>query len=231
MNGLFITGTDTGIGKTTVGAAFVRAVVASGVRVRALKPVESGCETDAAGEFVPADALKLRAASSVPDAPLAEIIRYRLAEPLAPAVAAERANVEVDVEECLALVGRARSDADFVTVEGAGGLLVPFAGTAATGYVTVADFAALVGFPVLVVARARLGTINHTLLTIRELERRNLTCAGVILNDAEGDAEREVETNAAVLRSFGVNVLAEVPHAMSGSVSLELFLNVWKSLS
>lgn len=231
MNGLFITGTDTGIGKTTVGAAFVRAVVASGVRVRALKPIESGCETDAAGELVPADALKLRAASSVPDAPLSEIIRYRLAEPVAPAVAAEREQVEIDVDECLALVERARADADFVTVEGAGGLLVPFAGTAATGYVTVADFAARVGFPVLVVARARLGTINHTLLTVRELERRNLACAGVILNDADGDAKTEVETNAAVLRSFGVNVLAEVPHDVSGSVSSEFFFNVWKSLS
>ncbi len=231
MRGLFITGTDTGIGKTTVGAALVRAVVASGVRVRALKPIESGCETDAAGEFIPADALKLRAASSVPDAPLSEIIRYRLAEPLAPAVAAERANEELNVDECLALVRRAQADAEVVTVEGAGGLLVPFAGTAAGGYVTVADFAARVGFPVLVIARARLGTINHTLLTVRELERRNLTCAGVVLNDADGDAGTEIQTNAEVLRSFGVKVLAELPYDVSGSVSLEPFFQIWKSLS
>lgn len=119
---------------------------------------------------MPADALELRHASSFPGCPLAEVNHYALAEPLAPAVAAERAGVELDLAKCVNLVRQAQATADWVVVEGAGGLLVPLARNRQSGYITVADFIQLLGFPSLVIARTRLGTINHTLLTLNEEE-------------------------------------------------------------
>ncbi|MBX7221939.1 MAG: dethiobiotin synthase [Blastocatellia bacterium] len=210
--GIFITGTDTGVGKTTVGAGLIAALAASGKIVQALKPIESGCVTDADGDLYPADADMLRQASSFPGQPLSACIRYRLAEPLAPAIAAERAGIHLDLAECITLVRQAQEQADLVFVEGAGGLLVPFAGNRATGYITVADFIAELGLPVLLVARARLGTLNHTLLTLNELKRRNLTCLGVILNQTDAESGVECEDNAAVLEHMGAPVWGMVPY-------------------
>ncbi|HNB70999.1 MAG TPA: dethiobiotin synthase [Acidobacteriota bacterium] len=209
--GIFITGTDTGIGKTTVGAALVAALVATNQTVRVVKPVESGCLPDKEGNLMPADALELRHASSFPGCPLAEVNHYALAEPLAPAVAAERAGVELDLAKCVNLVRQAQATADWVVVEGAGGLLVPLAGNRQSGYITVADFIQLLGFPALVIARTRLGTINHTLLTLNELERRNMSCLGVILNQSDPQKGLEDEDNVHVLQALGVRVLATVP--------------------
>jgi dethiobiotin synthetase len=211
----FVTGTDTGVGKTAVTCALVRTLIQSGCRARAVKPIESGCAMDAAGELQPADALAHRRAAGLEHLPLERFIRYRLAEPLAPAVAAERAGVTIELEACLELVQSAAAETDVLLVEGAGGLLVPLAGTAGTGYQTVADFIARLGCPTLVVARARLGTLNHVLLTWNELHRRGLPGVGVILNDTDAEAGLEREDNARVLRAFGVPVLAELPYDMT----------------
>ncbi|MFQ3581416.1 MAG: dethiobiotin synthase [Chloracidobacterium sp.] len=208
----FVTGTDTGVGKTAVTCALVRSLTAAGYRARAIKPIETGCAVSADGELLPADALAHRAASGLAELPLERFIRYRLREPLAPAVAAERAGVDLDISTCLELIRTAQTETDILLVEGAGGLLVPFTGTARNGYQTVADVIETLGVPVLVVARARLGTLNHVLLTWEELRRRNLVCAGVILNDVDAEAGLEREDNARVLRTFGVPVLAELPY-------------------
>lgn len=211
----FVTGTDTGVGKTTVVTTLIRLLVAAGRRARAVKPIESGCRRAPDGELEPADALAHRRAAGLDHLPLERFIRHRLEEPLAPAVAAERAGVALDFAACVELVGAAQAETDILLVEGAGGLLVPFTGDARSGYQTVADFIAALNVPVLVVARARLGTLNHTLLTVRELDRRGLACAGVILNDVDAETGPEREDNARVLRAFGVPVSAELPYGVA----------------
>jgi dethiobiotin synthetase len=228
--GFFITGTDTGVGKTTVGTALVRAMVASGATVRALKPIESGCVYGPDGALMAADAEALRAASSFPDARLSDVARYCLIEPLAPAIAAERAGVSLDLAECVAFVRRAQAFAEWTVVEGAGGALVPFVGSERDGYVTVADFIAKLGLPALVVARSRLGTINHTLLTVNELRRRGINVIGVVLNDATNDAGLETEDNARALRALGVNILGELPHGASGEAAEATLKAIWTAV-
>ncbi len=211
----FVTGTDTGVGKTAVTCALVRTLIHAGCRARAVKPIESGCTLGSGGELQPADALAHRRAAGLEHLPLERFIRYPLPEPLAPAVAAERAGVRIELEACLELVQAAAAETDVLLVEGAGGLLVPLAGTAGEGYQTVADFIARLGCPTLIVARARLGTLNHVLLTWNELCRRGLPCVGVILNDTDAQAGPEREDNARVLRAFGVPVLAELPYGLT----------------
>ena len=123
MSGLFVTGTDTGCGKTAVAVALARTLRAAGRTVRVLKPVETGCELQN-GEPAPADALALAAAAG-DAAPLERICPYRLRLPAAPAVAAAEEGVEIDLDRLEQAYGEAASGADLVLVEGAGGLRVP----------------------------------------------------------------------------------------------------------
>lgn len=187
---LFITGTDTGCGKTAVGCALARTLRRAGARVRVLKPVETGCAPH------PADALALAAAAQ--DAsPLDRLCPYRFRLPASPAVAAraEGADGAEDGEGAMvrlapirAALEAARRDADIVLVEGAGGLLVPLAPG-----LDMAGLAAQLDLPLLIVARASLGTHNHTLLTLEAARSRSLAVAGVAVSHAQAglsDAER-----------------------------------------
>src|SRR5262249_34231968 len=147
MKAYFVTGTDTGVGKTFVSAGILHSLRRRGVRVAALKPAETGCDPE------PADgALLARAAGACPVP-----FTYRL--PVAPAVAARVEGNPFTLAPVRAAFDAL--DADFCLVEGAGGLLVPFADD-----LLAADVAAALALPVLVVARASLGTINHTVLTV-----------------------------------------------------------------
>lgn len=210
MPGLFVTGTDTGVGKTTVAAALLRAARARGLDVGAMKPAESGCARGADGALVPADALRLLRAAGGDD-PLDRVCPFRLEAPLAPGIAAAREGVEVSLDAIeaahRALAARHRHG---VVVEGAGGLLVPLD----AGFATVADLAVRLALPLLVVARPTLGTINHTALTVEAAAARGLACRGVILNAADAAAEEAATENArAIERLTGVPVLACLPHA------------------
>jgi len=173
VSAIFVTGTDTGCGKTAVACALARSLRAAGRRVRVLKPIETGCERG-----VPADALALAEAAQ-DDAPLERLCPYRLALPAAPEVAAHAEGVAIDLERIEAALARARSDADLVIVEGAGGLLVPV-----TSGLDMAGLAAHLGLPLLVAARASLGTINHTLLTLEAARTRKLRLLGVVVSHA-----------------------------------------------
>src|SRR5947208_10338258 len=150
MSALFVTGTDTGVGKTFVACALATALRQRGRRVAVMKPVETGVE----GE--PADALALRAAAADP-APLDDICPYRLRAPLAPAVAARLEGVTIDVARLVALVARRRQEADLLLVEGAGGLLVPFA-----PQTTWAERPVGTGLPPLSWGANRTGTVNQS---------------------------------------------------------------------
>lgn len=168
MRGLFVTGTDTGVGKTIVGAALLRLALRADLNPLPYKPVETGCDPE------PADATRLWIAAGRP-VPLASVCPWPLPLPAAPAQAAEAAGIQLDLAS-LAAAAPHLPASRYLLVEGAGGLLVPYAGAA-----TAADLAPLLGLPLLVVARTALGTVNHTALTLRELQRRGLPLAGVVL--------------------------------------------------
>jgi dethiobiotin synthetase len=198
--GLFIAGTDTGVGKTFVACGLAAALRAKGADVGVFKPFESGV---GAGH---SDYRLLKEASGTKD-PDDWICPYRFEEALAPMVAAERAGVAIDwchVTDCFESIAIKH---DFVIVEGAGGLLVPL-GEGKTNI----DLIRECEFPVLLVARLGLGTINHTLLSLEALERRGIPCVGVVLNQTRETSGVAEETNPEVLRKLTrVPVLGVVP--------------------
>ena len=182
--GLFITGTDTGVGKTLLAATLARYFSRRGLNVGVMKPCETGvADVRQPGE----DARLLRwAAGSRDDDSL--VAPYRFREPLAPSLAAEREQVIIDpvrISEALTVISAGK---DLVLIEGAGGLMVPLRG----GYL-IADLVRDLGLPLLVVTRASLGTINHTLLTILAARSMELPLAGFMINrmPAHPDAAEE----------------------------------------
>ncbi len=171
MSAVFVTGTDTGCGKTAVASALARSIRDAGRRVRVLKPIETGCANG-----VPEDARALALAAE-DDAELDRLCPYRLALPAAPEIAARDEGVPLGLGPIDAALARARADADLVIVEGAGGLLVPI-----SPGLDMAGLAAHMRLPLLVVARAALGTINHTLLTLEAARARGLRVIGVVVS-------------------------------------------------
>jgi dethiobiotin synthetase len=196
--GVFVTGTDTDVGKTVVAVGLVRSCVRLGMRVAVYKPVEAGAQTDALGLWEASGRL----------GPQEDVCRVRLALPAAPAVAAHEEGRAVGAADLLDGFRRQASRADVVVVEGAGGLLVPLA----QGY-CVADLAGDIGLPLLVVARDALGTINHTLLTLEAARTRSLPVAGVVLNRVYRDPDPTTRTNRATLLGLTrLPVLGPFPH-------------------
>lgn len=199
--GYFIAGTDTGVGKTQVAALIVRALRAQNVDAAGFKPICCGDREDAE-RLVAAAAgrLSLNAVNPV-----------WLRPPVAPYVAAMIEGRAVDVDLVRDAYRQARAQVPVLIVEGAGGWLVPVARD-----FSMADLAVEFGLPVIVVAANKLGTINHTLLTVRAVQQAGLECAGVLLNEAQPGAEGDpaVVTNAGVLEellgAWGVPLWGEV---------------------
>jgi len=204
--GLFITGTDTGVGKTIVTAALARVLREGGRDVGVMKPVATGCVHRREG-LVSEDAEFLAHAADAPE-PLEEINPVRLAEPLAPTVAAARANIELDFAPVWAAWRRLRDAHEVLLVEGIGGILCPV-----TRKMFVADMAVRFALPVLIVARPNLGTINHTALTVEAVRSRGLEVAGIVINRYNRDTEDVAEMTAPdeIQRATGVAVLGLVP--------------------
>lgn len=172
--GIFVTGTDTGVGKTIVAATLARLLRMNGVSVGVMKPVTSGCREEA-GQLVSDDALLLCRAAGIPCS--GDVAPYRLREPLAPADAARIDGVRIDFSAIKAAFERLAATYQYVIVEGAGGLMVPL-----SGGLLVADLARELDLSLLVVARPGLGTINHTVLTCFSAQQLGLQVAGVIVN-------------------------------------------------
>ena len=206
--GLFVTGTDTGVGKTYVSAGIVTTLLSRGVDVGVMKPAETGCRMRA-GRLMPRDALLLMKSARVKD-PLSLVNPFRFRDPLAPSIAAERDGKKIDPDKILKAFDALRERHDFMIVEGAGGIMVPLC-----GHYTYLDLACALGLPVLIVARPGLGTINHTLLTISALNGRNIQIAGVVINHAldtkPGLAE---ESGPAVIEKIsGTRIVGIISHA------------------
>ncbi|WP_129125672.1 dethiobiotin synthase [Geomonas oryzae] len=181
---IFITGTDTGVGKTIASATIAMLLRRMGHSVGVMKPVTSGCiERD--GKLVSEDAELLCFGAGVPVTP--DCTPYLLRAPLAPSVSASQDGVRINFQVIKEAYDRLAQKHEFVIVEGAGGLMVPLAGG-----LLVADLALHLGLPIVVVARPNLGTINHTLLTTFTARTMGLKVKGVIVNrypDAPDQAE------------------------------------------
>lgn len=204
--GIFITGTDTGVGKTVVACGLAALLRESGYRVGVMKPAETGCE-ERDGKLFPQDAYYLKEASGC-DEPLEKICPYRLRDPLAPGIAAEREGVKIDISLLERIYGEISSAHDITLVEGAGGLLVPILPS-----FTYADLAKLLKLPLLVVAANRLGAINHLLLTLEYASSHGLRVLGYVFNRLDGLPSLAADTNREVLLSLtAVPSLGEIPY-------------------
>ncbi len=203
MRAFFVTGTDTGVGKTFVAAALLRSAAANGLRASAQKPAETGVEHD----DLPDDARALVKACGRDLAP-DDVSPFRYREPLAPAVARERHKRRFDLQVVRQAFGRLAADADLLLVEGAGGLLCPF-----PDGLSAADLAASLELPLIVVARNALGTVNHTLLTLAEIRRRGLPLAGVVLSQTSPHRDPSEQDNESLIRDRGAPpFVATLPH-------------------
>ena len=211
MRGFFITGTDTGVGKTQVTCGLAAALHRAGHRVGVIKPVETGCAPSSTGGALrAADAEALRFFAASPHAPDV-ICPQRFAEPLAPAVAARRAGTEVDLEAIRSAFAQISTTSDVILAEGAGGLLVPI-----TDEVLMADLAAVLELPVLVVVGSKLGAINHALLTFESARSRGLGVAGYVLNFPTRGSDIAAETNVEELRRLLGEPLGVIPFQPAG---------------
>lgn len=233
--GCFVTGTDTGVGKTAVAGGLAGALRRRGMDAGVMKPVQTGVTRAerAAGGGDGGFLLRAAGLSDPPDL----VTPVCLEAPLAPSVAAEIEGTAVSFGMIDEAFWRLRGRHEFLVVEGAGGLAVPV-----TGRVLMADLALRFRLPVLVVARPGLGTINHTVLTVEFARARGLTVAGVVINGfpvgRDGVAER---TNPVVIADLAdVPVLGTIPHDPAVDVTggrpgglVELFLDFfnWESFA
>jgi dethiobiotin synthetase len=205
LGGLFVTGTDTAVGKTVVARLIVRSLVSTGVRVAVMKPVAAGSFMTPAGPRNE-DALGLIAESNVV-MPYAAVNPYCLASPVSPHLAAREAGVSIELSRIQASFWALRAAADQVIVEGAGGWLAPL-----NEREFVADLAAALDLPVLLVVGLRLGCLNHALLSVAAIRQRRLELAGWIANHIEADFPRAADNVATLTQHIGMPPIARVDH-------------------
>lgn len=193
---VFITGTDTGVGKTHTAVCLLRLLRARGLRCAGMKPICCGDRQDAE--------LLLEASSG--ELSIDEVNPIWLKAPVAPLAATMIEGTPVEPERLLAGLANLRKRFDFVVVEGVGGWLVPI-----SEFYFVSNLAADTGLPVVIVAKNRLGCLNHTLLTVRSVAGHGLACRGVALNSPDGATDAATETNSTILaKTAGVPILPEL---------------------
>jgi dethiobiotin synthetase len=203
--GLFITGTDTGVGKTFVTAGLARCLKDRGIATGVLKPAETGCALRK-GRRIPSDGAFLRHMAGARE-PIEEMVPYRLAAPLAPQVAAEREGIRIQPRRLQSAFRKISSRYDCTLVEGAGGILVPV-----TRKTTMVDLMKQFRLPVLLVIRIGLGTLNHTLLTLFYLAQHDIAVAGIVMNDPDGCRDLSARSNPATLKQWtSVPIFGNIP--------------------
>ncbi|SDH45470.1 dethiobiotin synthase [Alteribacillus bidgolensis] len=204
-NGIFVTGTDTDVGKTFVASGIAAALRKEGKDVGVFKPMLSGIEREEPNS----DTFLLKQMAEDENA-LQDITPFVFEEALAPYLAAKRAGVSVKLDDIMKKWKKIQGSHSFFIAEGAGGITVPYGEKC-----LVSDVAKEIGFPILVVARAGLGTVNHTILTVEHARSKGLAVAGVVINGfkEEGD-DLASKTNPELIEKFAkVPVLGVVPWA------------------
>lgn len=199
---ILITGTDIGVGKTWVACALARALREAGKQVVAIKPVETGCSGQPSKKE---DGVRLARATGQTQPPHAII---RLPDSIAPVLSSERAGAEIDFDALVLKIERFAESAEYAIIEGAGGLLAPV-----TWEWNMADLARVLGARALVVAADRLGTINHTLLTLSALELGGIGCVGVVLTTPEKKDQSTGQNGAAIARLSGIDRVVTLPRS------------------
>lgn len=197
----FVTGTDTGVGKTLVSCAMLHGLAAQGMRVVGFKPVAAGCDERDHNE----DATALRAASSI-QASYGQINPYCFPHAIAPHLAARHAGVRIDFGRILTSYRELAAQADAVIVEGIGGFCVPL-----NGQQDSADLAAALESPVILVVGMRLGCLNHALLTLRAIMDHRLECAGWVANVLDADMPALQENIDSLRERIAAPLLGVVP--------------------
>lgn len=206
MKGVFVTGTDTGIGKTRVSVALLHALGRAGARTVAMKPVASGA-TQTAGGMRNEDALALHSAASL-ERPYELVNPYCFAPPIAPHLAAREAGVEISLERIRSSYDLLCRDADAIVVEGVGGWQVPL-----SEILELPDLVLELELPVLLVVGLRLGCLNHALLTARALEADGVSVLGWVANAVDPAFERPEANLATLQAALGMPLLGRLAHA------------------
>ncbi len=216
--GVFITGTDTEVGKTLIAGGLARLFSNMGINVGVMKPVETGGEYKK-GKLVGKDTEYLIRMSKIQDT-YSHINPYILQHPLAPYVAAKLEGKKIYKKKILASFRNLTNKYDFLIVEGCGGFLVPI-----TSNYMISDLAGDMKLPVIVVARAELGSINHTLLTLDYARRSGLKVIGIIINRTSRNIQISEKTNPQTIKTFGkVPILGVVPYT-SGRKNMDDVVN------
>jgi dethiobiotin synthetase len=216
-HGIFITGTDTGVGKTVVACALVRALQSLGMRVCVMKPVASGAVRTPQG-LRNADALALLAATGKEDAAAYSDVNPYCFEPaVSPHIAAKEAGIEVDTTLIRHRYEALAAASDWVVVEGAGGWFAPI-----NEHQTMADLAWALSVPALLVVGLRLGCLNHAQLTRLGIESQGVTLVGWVANGVDPAMARSEENLAALERLLGEAPLAVVPHCSDAGAAVLL---------
>jgi len=211
--GIFVTGTDTGVGKTVVTACLVSLLSNKGLDVAVMKPIETGCPKRN-GRLVPRDATFLKEVSHSKD-DLSLINPYRFSKPLAPLIAAEIDHKEIKTGKISSAYNTLRKSHDIIFVEGAGGLLVPL-----TRKLTNLDLVLELNIPMIVVVGSKLGAVNHTLLTLNWATEKGVKILGLLINQpipSSRFGKNLIEkTNPGLIRSFTeVPILGILPYIPS----------------
>ena len=203
--GFFVTGTDTGVGKSLVACALLHAYAARGLRVVGMKPVAAGAE-QRNGVWINDDVEQLVAAGNVA-APREHVNPYCFEPPIAPHIAAELDNKTIEIKGLLESYQQLSTLAEIVVVEGAGGFCVPLNASQSS-----ADLAQRLGLPVVLVVGMRLGCLNHALLTAEAVRARGLRLAGWVANHIESAMPYAAENVAALLQRLDAPLLVSIPY-------------------
>lgn len=192
-HGLFITGTDTGVGKTLVAAALIERFVKSGIPTIGMKPIAAGAKL-VGGCLMNDDVEQLIAASNT-EAPLMHINPYVFEPAIAPHIAAKQAGIDISMNQIMAAFHALSEQAEIVIVEGAGGFLVPINDTE-----DMSDLASALALPVVLVVGMRLGCLNHALLTIASIKAKGLQLVGWVANSTDEPAMASFDENLLSLK-------------------------------
>ena len=209
--GVFVTGTDTGVGKTFAACALIHALRARGRRVMPMKPIAAGA-IDHRGRRLNEDTVGLLEAAGLPPDRAADVTPVLLEEAIAPHIAAAHERRTIELDGVVAGLRRLQQEADFVVVEGVGGFRVPLGDR-----VDTVDLARALALPVVLVVGLRLGCLNHALLTAQAIGAAGLPFAGWIANAIDPAMPAREENVAALAARLGAPLLGQLPHARAGS--------------